>query len=139
MRANAVILLLACAGCVHSPKLEIPKCSNPVPITGHFDHRAPSIWTTIADRQVAADVARDYGLKLPFEGSTVLTFPTTIEPAVLAKMRCDNRIPSLNYDAFMKNVLAGGPRAHLTPRSSGRVRDKVPSSCNGVRAAQLNR
>jgi hypothetical protein len=27
----------------------------------------------------------------------------------------------------------------LTPRSSGRVRDKVPSSYNGVRAAQLNR
>jgi hypothetical protein len=28
---------------------------------------------------------------------------------------------------------------HLTPRSSGRVRNKVPSSCVGVRAAQLNR
>jgi hypothetical protein len=27
----------------------------------------------------------------------------------------------------------------LTPRSSGRVRDKVPSSYTGVRAAQLNR
>jgi hypothetical protein len=27
----------------------------------------------------------------------------------------------------------------LTPRSSGRVRDKVPSSTAGVRAAQLSR
>jgi hypothetical protein len=28
---------------------------------------------------------------------------------------------------------------HLTPRSSGRVKDKVPSSDVGVRASQLNR
>jgi hypothetical protein len=28
---------------------------------------------------------------------------------------------------------------HLTPRWSGRVKDKVPSSYIGVRAAQLNR
>jgi len=28
---------------------------------------------------------------------------------------------------------------HLTPRWSGRVKDKVPSSNVGVRAAQLNR
>jgi len=27
----------------------------------------------------------------------------------------------------------------LTPRWSGRVKDKVPSPCVGVRAAQLNR
>jgi hypothetical protein len=30
-------------------------------------------------------------------------------------------------------------RRVLTPRSSGRVKDKVPSSGVGVRAAQLNR
>jgi hypothetical protein len=30
-------------------------------------------------------------------------------------------------------------RCRLTPRWSGRVRDKVPSSYIGVRAAQLNR
>jgi hypothetical protein len=30
-------------------------------------------------------------------------------------------------------------RCGLTNRSSGRVRDKVPSSYAGVRAAQLNR
>jgi hypothetical protein len=30
-------------------------------------------------------------------------------------------------------------RRGLTPRSSGRVRDKVPSSNIGPRAAQLNR
>jgi hypothetical protein len=30
-------------------------------------------------------------------------------------------------------------RRRLTLRSSGRVRDKVPSSYTGVRAAQLNR
>lgn len=97
------------------------------------------MWTSIVNRQVAADVARDYGLKLPFEGSTVLTFPTALDPAVLAKMRCDNRIPSLNYDAFMQNVLAGDPRAYLTPRWSGRVQDKVPSANVGARAVRLNR
>lgn len=36
----------------------------------------------------------------------------------------------------MRSGLAAG---RLTPRSSGRVRDKVPSSYTGVRAAQLNR
>jgi hypothetical protein len=30
-------------------------------------------------------------------------------------------------------------RCRLTPRSSGRVNDKVPSPDAGVRAAQLNR
>ncbi len=35
----------------------------------------------------------------------------------------------------VNNGIAG----HLTPRWSGRVRDKVPSSFGGVRAAQLNR
>jgi len=89
-----------------------PDCSNPVPVNGQLDPKAPKIWISIVDRQVAADVARDYVLRLPFEGSTVLSFPTAIDPAVLAKMRCDNRIPSLNYDAFMRNVLAGDPRAY---------------------------
>jgi len=37
----------------------------------------------------------------------------------------------------MKTAVASQSR--LTPRSSGRVRDKVPSSYVGVRAAQLNR
>ena len=106
VRAIVITSLLQCAGCAHSPKLVQPECSNPIPITGHFDRRAPGIWTTIADRQIAAEVARDYGLKLPFEGSTVLTFPTTIDAALLAKMRCDDRIPTLTYDAVMKNVLA---------------------------------
>jgi len=32
-----------------------------------------------------------------------------------------------------------GTSATLTPRWSGRVEDKVPSSTGGVRAAQLNR
>jgi hypothetical protein len=31
------------------------------------------------------------------------------------------------------------PRRGLTHRWSGRVQDKVPSSCDGERAAQLNR
>jgi hypothetical protein len=54
-------------------------------------------------------------------------------------MRCDNRIDFFNYDAYMENVLAGDSRAYLTPRWSGRVNDKVPSSNFGARAAQLNR
>src|SRR5688572_3376198 len=33
----------------------------------------------------------------------------------------------------------GQRECHLTNRSSGRVRDKVPSTYTGVRAAQLNR
>jgi hypothetical protein len=137
--AGAFTSLALFAGCVHSPKLMVPACTNPVPITGHFDRQAPEFWTSIADRQLAADVARDYGLKLTFEGSTVLTFPATIDPELLAKMRCDNRIQFLSYSEYMKNVLADNSRAHLTPRSSGRVIDKVPSSYAGVRAAQLNR
>src|SRR3569832_294438 len=92
--ATALASLLLCAGRVHSPKLVMPQCTNPVPVTGHFDRRSPRIWTTLVDRQVATEVARDYGLKLPFEGSTVLTFPATIDPALLAKMRCDKRIQS---------------------------------------------
>ncbi len=36
---------------------------------------------------------------------------------------------------FVRSVTASG----LTNRWSGRVEDKVPSSYNGVRAAQLNR
>jgi len=83
-----------------------PKCANPIPISGRFDRKAPEIWTTISDRQVAADVARDYKLKLAFDGSRVLTFPATIDPALLAKMRCDNRIQFLSYSEYMKNVLA---------------------------------
>jgi hypothetical protein len=35
--------------------------------------------------------------------------------------------------------VSGGKRSRLTNRWSGRVRDKVPSSYNGARAAQLNR
>jgi hypothetical protein len=35
--------------------------------------------------------------------------------------------------------MQAGGNAHLTNRSSGRARDKVPSSYAGVRAAQLNR
>ena len=37
------------------------------------------------------------------------------------------------------DVIEKGEECHLTPRWSGRVRDKVPSSYVGVRAAQLNR
>jgi hypothetical protein len=37
---------------------------------------------------------------------------------------------------MMKSVSMGGV---LTNRWSGRVMDKVPSSCSGERAAQLNR
>ena len=37
----------------------------------------------------------------------------------------------------MSDTLAGA--CALTPRWSGRVKDKVPSSDGGVRAAQLNR
>src|ERR1700741_2967984 len=104
--AGALVYLSLCAGCTHSPKLTVPACKNPVPIAGHFDRKAPEFWTLIADRQLAADVARDYGLKLAFEGSAVLKFPVTIDPELLAKMRCDNRIQFLNYSEYLKNVLA---------------------------------
>ena len=36
-------------------------------------------------------------------------------------------------------MIVGIRKRDLTNRSSGRVMDKVPSSYNGVRAAQLNR
>jgi hypothetical protein len=137
--ASALASLLLIGGCVHSPKLMEPACTNPVPITGHFDPKAPELWTSIADRQLAADVARDYGLKLAFGGGTVLTFPVTIEPELLAKMRCDNRIQFLSYSEYMKNVLADISRARLSPRSSGRVKDKVPGPNVGARAPHLNR
>jgi hypothetical protein len=41
------------------------------------------------------------------------------------------------FNQFSKDLLA--PVGRLTNRSSGRVRDKVPSSYFGARAAQLNR
>ena len=128
-----------CVGCAQAPRLAAPLCANPLPITGHFDRRAPEFWTSIPDREVAAAVASDYGLSLAFSGSTVLTFPVTIDRDLLAKMRCDKRIETINYSGYLKNVLARESRAHLTPRWSGRVRDKVPSSNVGARAAQLNR
>ena len=111
----ALMSLSLCAGCAHPPKLFVPACSNPVSISGRFDRRAPEFWTSIADRQVAADVARDYGLKLAFEGSTVLTFPAAIDPNLLARMRCDRRIQFLSYSAYTKNVLAVADQERLTP------------------------
>jgi hypothetical protein len=90
-----------------------PACSNPVRITGHYDPKAPEFWTTFADREVAADVARDYGLKFAFDGSSVLMFPATIDPALLAAMRCDRRIQFIEYSEFLKNVLAGASNHRL--------------------------
>jgi len=112
----------------------VPACADPVPITGHFDRSAPDFWTSIPDRQVAAAVASDYALKLAFEGSTVLTFPVTVDSALLAKMRCDKRIRFIQYSEQLKNVVARTSRAHLAPRSSGRGDDKVPSPYTGLRA-----
>jgi hypothetical protein len=43
-----------------------------------------------------------------------------------------NALPGLQHDP-------GGLMGHLTSRWSGRVRDKVPSSYVGARAAQLSR
>ena len=40
---------------------------------------------------------------------------------------------------FKNRVVSDVTVSGLTPRWSGRVIDKVPSSCIGVRAAQLNR
>jgi len=37
------------------------------------------------------------------------------------------------------NISAASHLCHLTSRWSGRVKDKVPSSHIGVRAAQINR
>jgi hypothetical protein len=91
----ASIIALSCAGCVHAPKLMSPACADPVPISGHYDREAPEFWTVVPDREVAAAVANDYGLTLAFEGSSVITFPVTIDPALLARLRCDERIHSI--------------------------------------------
>jgi hypothetical protein len=40
---------------------------------------------------------------------------------------------------MIRDSEAYGPMRRLTNRWSGRVRDKVPSSYTGARAAQLNR
>ena len=98
--------LWLCMACAHGPTLMTPACSNPVPVTGRYDRNAPEFWTTIADRKVAADFARDFGLSLAFQGSTVLTFPVTIDPSLLARMRCDRRIEFISYSEFLKDVLA---------------------------------
>ena len=116
------LLSWLCVGCVHGPKLVTPACSNPVPITGRYDPKAPEFWTTIADREVAADVARDFGLKLAFDGSTVLTFPAAIDSALLARMRCDSRIPFISYSEYLKNVMAGAPSTSNTSLERTRER-----------------
>jgi hypothetical protein len=46
----------------------------------------------------------------------------------------------ISQQAVGSREMQGVPvRCGLTTRWSGRVQDKVPSSCDGVRAAQLNR
>jgi len=84
----------------------LPACTDPIPIGGRFDRHAPEFWATSSDRGLAAAVASEYGLKLAFEGSTILTFPVTIDRALLAKMRCDRRIQVIGYSERLKNVLA---------------------------------
>ena len=133
------LCLLLCAACSHKPKLLVPACANPLPITGQYDKRSPTFWTKIAGRQAAADVAGDYGLTLAFEGSTVLSFPASIAPAILAKMRCDKRIQFISYSEYLENVLARTPGAPRMRRSSEPGHSGSLPALFGVRAAQLNR
>ena len=81
----------------------------------------------------------DYGLTLAFEGSTVLSFPASIAPAILAKMRCDKRIEFISYSEYLENVLARTPGAHWIRRSSEPGHGGSLPALVGVRAAQLNR
>ena len=62
-----------------------------------------------------------------------------------AKLDQNHVVPNMSPQIGGVSGFHASPRAaaalscHLTNRSSGRVRDKVPSSYIGVRAAQLNR
>lgn len=99
------LCLLACAGCAHAPALQPPACEHPAPITGRFDRYVPTFWIQFPNDEVAAAVAGEYGLRVAFDGSRIVSFPVTIDPVLLAKMRCDSRVPFIDYSQQLRHVV----------------------------------
>ena len=65
----------------------------------------------------------------------------TLDCLVIGRRGVDSRLVVVGDKALrLREGIAMVPtKCRLTPRWSGRVRDKVPSSNSGARAAQLNR
>jgi hypothetical protein len=112
MRAAPVVLyvgLLTGLACQHplapSEQLVPPPCSDPAPLLGKFDPRAPGYIVAYHDSVDAqletARLATAYGfVPTHVYQFAIRGFSADLAPEVVANMRCEATVRLLEYDSF---------------------------------------
>lgn len=96
--ATSAVLSTACA---NAPRIATPPCERPAPLHGQYDGRAPGYQVRLRDPTEA--VAREFVRRHSLEPRDVSSSGEWIAlkrigPDVIAKLRCDAAVESVEFD-----------------------------------------
>jgi hypothetical protein len=100
-----LLAVVACASSAHAPVLVTPACETPARLRGDYDLSAPTLFTVLANPAIAAAVADEYGLPKVQPDQSTLSVPAHIDQQLLARLRCDRRVPALEFSRTLRNVV----------------------------------
>jgi hypothetical protein len=104
---NPVGILVAFAmisGCVSAPEVVEPNCSNPAPLAGKFDRRAPGYIAMFVDgvtnaEAMTRELAREHGFTPESTFRTIKGFSVQVlTPTALAGLRCEPTIKGISFN-----------------------------------------
>jgi hypothetical protein len=120
------VLLIVCAGCGKTALPDTQMCSDPAPLHGHYDQRAPGYFVGLQKGTWAQFEARRLAWKHGFSVKRIYRqfFFALMSPEVSARLRCEKSVSYVEHNGltFLLDYSVAAPPNYALERT---VMDKV--------------
>lgn len=103
--ATTALLFTACA---NAPRVAAPTCARPAPLLGQYDGRAPGyqVHLRAPSESAARELVGRHALKprsVSSSGEWIAL--ERVSPSVIAQLRCDAAVESIQFDAWLGRLV----------------------------------